>query len=101
MIFTRFTVIAMFLSCVKGDEDYSFEELVFDVGSGMAVAACEKNEECSSLMTTITSLALILALISWCLCPGYIEDYEYYNKKKIFKKGGAIGTGYIIGRQIF
>jgi hypothetical protein len=100
MILTRFAVIALCLSCVKGDEDYPIEEIVLDVGAGMAVAACEKNEECSSLMSTITMLAVVLAFASWCLCPGD-DDYEDYNDRKYFKRGGAMGAGYMVGRQIF
>jgi hypothetical protein len=101
MILTRFITIAILLTCVKGDEDYPLEEIVFDVSAGVAVAACEKNEECSSMMSAITILAVVLALVSWCLCPGDVDDYEYYNDGKQFKKGGAIGAGYVIGRQIF
>ena len=101
MIITRFITIAVLLTYVRGDEDYPFEEIVFDVGTGMAVAACEKDEECSSMMSAITMLAVFLALVSWCLCPGEVDYYEYYNDRKQFKKGGAIGAGYVIGRQIF
>ncbi len=101
MILSRFIAIAMILTCVRGDEDYPLEEIMFDVGSGMAVAACEKNAECSSLMSTITALAVVLALVSWCLCPGEIDDYEEYNNRKSFKRGGAMGAGYMIGRQVF
>ncbi len=101
MILSRFIVIAMILTCVRGDEDYPLEEIMFDVGTGMAVAACEKNAECSSLMSTVTMLALVLALVSWCLCPGEIDDYEEYNNRKSFKKGSAMGAGYLIGRQVF
>ena len=101
MNLVRFITIAMILTSVKGDEDYPIEELIFDVGTGMAVAACEKNEECSSLMSTITMLAVVLALVSWCLCPGEIDDYEEYNNRKSWKRGGAMGAGYIIGRQVF
>jgi hypothetical protein len=86
---------------VKADEDYPLEEMIFDVGTGVAVAACEKNAECSSLMNTITMVAVILALVSWCLCPGEIDDYEEYNNRKSFKRGGAMGAGYMIGRQMF
>ena len=101
MILSRFIVIAMILTCVRGDEDYPLEEIMFDVGTGMAVAAWEKNAECSSLMSTVTMLALVLALVSWCLCPGEIDDYEEYNNRKSFKRGGAMGAGYMIGRQVF
>ena len=100
MNLVRFITIAMILTSVKGDEDYPIEEIVFDVGAGMAVAACEKNEECSSLMSTITMLAVVLALVSWCLCPGD-DDYGEYNDMKSWKRGGAMGAGYMIGRQIF
>ncbi len=101
MILSRFVVIALCLSCVNGDEDYPIEEIVFDVGAGMAVAACEKNEECSSLMSAVTMLALTLALVSWCLCPGDIEHYEEYNGRKSWKRAGAMGSGYMVGRQLF
>ena len=101
MQLSHFITFAILLTCVKGDEDYPIEELIFDVGTGMAVAACEKNAECSSLMSTITMLAVVLALVSWCLCPGDVDDYEEYNNRKSFKKGGAMGTGYMIGRQVF
>ena len=100
MILSRFFVISLCLSCVNGEEDYPIEEIVFDVGAGMAVAACEKNEECSSLMSAVTMLALTLALVSWCLCPGF-DDYEEYNDRKSWKRGGAMGAGYMIGRQLF
>ena len=101
MIFILFTAIATFFTCAKGDEDYPFEELILDVGSGMAVAACEKDESCSSMMSTITTLAVILALISFCICPPNEDDYREYNKTKAVKRGGAMGIGYIAGREIF
>ena len=85
MNLTRLITVAIILTCVKADEDYPLEELVFDVGTGMAVAACEKNAECSSLMSTITMMVVVLALFSWCLCPGDVDDYEEYNNRKSFK----------------
>ena len=97
MIVILFTTIATFFTCVKGDEDYPFEEFIFDVSSGMAVAACEKDESCSSMMSSITSLAIILALISCCICPPNEDDYN----KKTLKRGGAISFGYMAGREIF
>ena len=101
MNLTRLITVAIILTCVKADEDYPLEEMIFDVGTGVAVAACEKNAECSSLMNTITMVAVILALVSWCLCPGEIDDYEEYNNRKSFKRGGAMGAGYMVGRQLF
>ena len=101
MILSRFIAIAMILTCVRGDEDYPIEEIMFDVGSGTVVAACEKNAECSSLMSTVTMIAVVLALVSWCLCPGEIYDYEEESNRKSFKRGGAMGAGYLIGRQVF
>ena len=99
MILSRFIAIAMILTCVRGDEDYPLEEIMFDVGTGMAVAACEENVECSSLMSTVTMLALVLALVSWCLCPGEIDDYEEYNNRKSFKKHASENVRRLIFRK--
>ena len=101
MIYILFTAIATLFTCAKGDEDYPFEELIFDVGSGMAVAACEKDESCSSMMSSITGVAIILALISFCICPPNEDDYHEYNANKAVKRGGAMSVGYIAGREIF
>jgi hypothetical protein len=83
--------------CVRGDEDYSFGELAIDVGSGLAVAACEKDEKCSEMMGTITFVSFVIALMIFCTCP---PEPEPFNRRKTAKRVGAAGSGYLIGKFV-
>jgi len=98
MRYLRSFIFALCFVCVRGDEDYSFGELATDVGSGLAVAACEKDEKCSEMMPTITVVALLIAAISLCVCP---PEPKPFNGRKTAKRVGAAGSGYLIGQSLF
>ena len=98
MKYLRFFIFALCLVCVRADEDYSFGELAIDVGSGLAVAACEKDEKCSEMMPMISVVALLIAAISLCVCP---PEPKPFNGRKTVKRVGATGSGYLIGKSLF
>ena len=91
-------IFAEYLVCASADEDYSFGELALDAGSGIAVAACEKDEKCSEMMGTITCVSFVIALMIFCICP---PEPEHFNRRVNTKRVGAVGSGYLIGKSLF
>lgn len=82
---------------VQADEEDDFGELLIDFGSGVAVAACEADETCRTIMVLITIPILI---ITGCIaCFGEKDDYRYEPHST--KRMVSAGAGYMVGRQLF
>jgi hypothetical protein len=81
---------------VSADEEDDLGELLIDFGSGVAVAACEADETCRTIMVLITIPILI---ITGCIvCFGDEED-EYRYEPPSTRRIMTVGAGYMIGRQ--
>ena len=93
-----FALIAMNIGMVvQADEEDDLGELLIDFGSGVAVAACEADETCKSIMVALTIPILIIA---GCIaCFGEEDDYRYEPPST--KRMVTAGAGYMIGRQMF
>ena len=57
-------LILVTISMVHADEEYSYEDFAVDVGSGVAIAACEKDPACSDSMPAIMTIGFIIGGIS-------------------------------------
>jgi hypothetical protein len=90
-----FFITALCFLSVRADEDYSFEEFALDVGSGVAIAACEKDAKCSERMHMMTFIGILIGSIAVCVSP---PNPEPFNRKKTLKRGGAVGSGYFLGK---
>ena len=83
---------------VRADEEDDFGELLLDFGSGMAVAACEADEACNSMMVSLTIPMLIIGGCVLCFGEQYVDSsYEPPSTKRMM----TTGAGYIVGRQLF
>lgn len=81
---------------VRADEEDDFGEFLIDFGSGVAVAACEADETCRSMMILI---AIPMFIIGGCIACLGEDDYRYEPPST--KRMVTAGTGYMIGRQLF
>jgi len=82
---------------VRADEEDDLAEFLIDFGSGVAVAACEADETCRSMMILI---AIPMFIIGGCIaCFGEEDDYRYEPPST--KRMVTAGAGYMIGRQLF
>ena len=82
---------------VRADEEDDFGEFLIDFGSGVAVAACEADETCRSMMVLIS---IPMFIIFGCLfCFSENDDYKFEppSTKRMVK----VGAGYMVGRQLF
>ena len=84
---------------VRSDEDaYSFGDFAVDVGTGLAVSACEKDPECSERMPAMVVIIFIITGIMSC-CSS--EDTRPRKKKDLTNHAGGLGFGYAVGRTFF
>ena len=82
---------------VSADEEDDFGELLMDFGTGVAVASCEADETCKSLMGLIS---IVIFIITGCIvCFGDEED-EYRYEPPSTRRIMTVGAGYMIGRQL-
>ena len=88
------------ISMVHADEEYSYEDFAVDVGSGVAIAACEKDPACSNSMPAIMTIGFIIGGISSCICPKSNSEDNVRKRKKEGEHIGNIGLGYIVGRAL-
>lgn len=94
-IFFIFIVVNVGL-LVRADEEDDFGEFLIDFGSGVAVAACEADETCRSMMIFIS---IPMFIIFGCLFCFSEDDYNFepLSTKKMVK----VSAGYMVGRQLF
>ena len=102
------TNIVFYLVCVsafsyiphtKADEDDSFGDLLEDVALGFTIAACEAAESCSKTMDAICFPILLVALITFCICPSKEEDnrnYKPLKPRRVVRTGIAYGVGRVL-----
>lgn len=100
------TKIVFFLFCIssyscilaRADEDDSFSSLLEDVALGFTLTACEADEVCSKTMDTLFIPILLIALITFLVCPP-TEDRNYQPMKpwRLVRTGLAYG----VGRSLF
>jgi hypothetical protein len=64
------------------DEDDRFKYLLEDVALGFTIAACEADESCSKTMDAICLPILLVALITFCICPSKEEDDRNFEPLK-------------------
>ena len=98
-------VFMLFIFCTKvvraedDDDDDILGELIIDILAGAAVAACQSNAACNAVLTIITLIFVIIALISWCM-DGCKCDCEAPTRRQR-RRAGGMGIGYGLGRQCF
>lgn len=100
------TKIVFFLFCIssyscilaRADEDDSFSALLEDVALGFTFAACEADEVCSKTMDTLFIPILLIALITFLVCPP-TEDRNYQPMKP--RRVVRTGLAYGVGRSLF
>ena len=90
-------------SCIaptRADEDDRFKYLLEDVALGFTIAACEADESCSKTMDAICLPILLVALITFCICPSKEEDNRNYKPLKP-RRAVRTGIAYGVGRVLF
>ena len=102
------TNIVFYLCCVsalsyivptKADEDDSFGDFLEDVALGFTIAACEADESCSKTMDAIRLPVLLVALITFCICPSKPKDdrnFEPLKPRRVVRTGVAYGVGRLL-----
>lgn len=83
---------------VQADEEDDFGELLIDFGSGVAVAACEADETCKSMMGMIS---IVIFIVTGCIVCFGDEGDDYRYEPPSTKRMMTAGVGYMIGRQMF
>ena len=103
------TNIVFYLVCVgafsciaptRADEEDSFGDLLEDVALGFTIAACEADESCSKTMDALCLPILLVALITFCICPSKEEDNRNYKPLKP-RRAVRTGIAYGVGRVLF
>ncbi len=81
------------------DDDNILGELIIDMLTGAAVAACQSNASCNAILAITTFIFTIIALVGWCM-TGCNCDCEAPTRRDM-RRAGGMGLGYSIGRQCF
>ena len=93
----------LFIFCTKvvraddDDDDDILGELIVDMLTGIAVAACQSNAACNAMLSIIAAVICIISLIAWCTSGCQCET----PTRREMRRAGGMGLGYGIGRAIF
>jgi hypothetical protein len=79
------------------DDDDVLGELMIDMLTGVAVAACQSNAVCNGILSIVTVTLFIATLIAWCIGGCQCET----PTRRDMRRAGGMGLGYGIGRSIF
>ena len=99
IIATIFTVLNL-ANTVKGEEDdYPFEHLVVDIGSGIMLSECEKDPNCKDTVGALMLVSIIVFI--FLSCCGCIDESCFSQEKISAKRSSGVATGYIISKTLF
>ena len=96
-------MLMLFMFCTKvvraddDDDDDILGELIVDMLTGIAVAACQSNAACNAMLSIIAAVICIISLIAWCTSGCQCET----PTRREMRRAGGMGLGYGIGRAIF
>lgn len=95
-------VFLSLLSQVRGedDDDNLLGEVVVDLMTGIAVAACQSSVMCNGFLSIIVLTSLMLLLCT-CICGSDRDRQELWNSIPSGRRFATTGAGYAIGRRMF
>ena len=76
------------------DDDDEIADAIVDLMIGVGLALCQESAACSGIMTIISFIILIIAIIG-CICNGCECDFEKPSRRDIkrgLRIGGAFGA---------
>ena len=90
--------ILKFSKAQDDDDDDIFEEFLIDILVGSAMAVCETNAVCSTVMWTLFLIILFVHLILCCINGS--KCYCCDVREKDIRRIGVTGTSYHITRSL-
>ena len=82
---------------VRADEFYSIEEFIFDFGTGLSFASCERYPECSEKMPVFIIVGITIGIVLAIL--GEKEGGDRFRPRKQAKRIVCGGFGYSFGKS--
>ena len=91
-------VVLKFSKAQDEEDDDMFEEFLIDILVGSAMAVCETNAMCSTIMWTLFLVVLFINLVLCCI--NGLKCYCCDVREKEIRRMGSVGASYYITRSL-